>query len=280
TLDPMATGMLPICMGEATKFTSILLNASKTYEAIIRLGFKSTTGDAEGEIVKLSDIDVVRLTDRYCETVLRQFVGTIQQIPPMHSALKYQGKPLYAYAREGKSVERKPRFVHIYEIKVNSLLANELAITVRCGTGTYIRTLAEDIGKALGCGCAYLASLRRSSIGLFDLSQARTLEMLKEMNRENRDFCLLPVDSILNEFPSLSLDKSEAKKILQGCVLSEKTELNDKMEEASPVKSIRLYYQQLFLGLGEISIDRTIKPKRLLSDTYLINQDHGKLLFN
>lgn len=212
TLDPMATGMLPICMGEATKFTSILLNASKTYDAVIKLGYKSTTGDAEGDIVKLPDINTAELTVQFCETVLQQYVGEIQQIPPMHSALKHQGRPLYVYARKGAEIERKPRVVHIHEIRIKSLLADELTITVQCGTGTYIRTLAEDIGKALGCGCAYLISLRRRSIGRFDLSQAKTLEMLEEMNTDERDFCLLPIDSILHEFPSVSLKKKKHKR--------------------------------------------------------------------
>ncbi|MDR4518335.1 MAG: tRNA pseudouridine(55) synthase TruB [Nitrosomonas sp.] len=279
TLDPMATGMLPICMGEATKFTSIVLKADKTYEAVLRLGYKSTTGDAEGEIVKLADIDTVNLTVQYCESVLRQFVGETQQIPPMHSALKHQGKPLYVYARMGKAIKRQPRVVFIHEIKIKSLVGNELTITVRCGTGTYIRTLAEDIGKALGCGCAYLISLRRSSIGHFDLSQTKTLEMLKELGMADRDICLLPIDSVLHELPFLSLAKKEAQNILQGRVLSNKLELSDNIEESQQAKTVRLYYQQLFLGLGEISIDQTLKPKRLLSGTYLNNHDQGKSLF-
>ena len=278
TLDPMATGMLPICMGEATKFTSIVLNADKTYEAILRLGYKSTTGDAEGEIEKLPDIDTERLTGQYCESVLRRFVGEMQQIPPMHSALKHQGKPLYVYARMGTTIERKPRVVFIHEIKIKSLVANELTITVRCGTGTYIRTLAEDIGKALGCGCAYLINLRRSSIGHFNLSQVKTLEMLMEMDRVDRDACLLPIDSVLHELPFLSLNKKEAQYILQGRVLSDKLDFCDKIVKVQQTKTVRLYYQQLFLGLGEISIDQTIKPKRLLSEAYLNDHGQGKSL--
>ncbi|HBV21249.1 MAG TPA: tRNA pseudouridine(55) synthase TruB [Nitrosomonas sp.] len=277
TLDPLATGMLPICMGEATKFSSILLNANKTYEAAIKLGYQSTTGDAEGVIEKLTEVGTTKLSVQYCETVLQQFVGETIQIPPMYSALKHRGKPLYFYARNGEVIERQPRTIRIHEIKIKSLLGNELTITVRCGTGTYIRTLAEDIGRALGCGGAYLVKLCRSSLGYFDLLQAKTLEELEEMDRVDRDYCLLPIDSILQDLPFVTLDKKETHTILQGRVLSEQPILNDWVAKNTHEKNVRLYYQQLFLGLGEVTTEQTIKPKRLLSETHLINQNRLQL---
>ncbi len=277
TLDPLATGMLPICMGEATKFSSVLLNANKTYEAAIKLGYQSTTGDAEGVIEKLTGVGVTKLSVQYCETVLQQFVGETVQIPPMYSALKYRGKPLYSYARNGEVIERQPRTILIHEIKIKSLLGDELTIIVRCGTGTYIRTLAEDIGRALGCGGAYLVKLCRSSLGYFDLSKAKTLEELEEMDRVDRDYCLLPIDSILQDLPFVTLNKKETHTILQGRVLSEKPGLNDWVVQKTHEKNVRLYYQQLFLGLGEVTTEQTIKPKRLLSESHLINQNQLQL---
>ncbi|SFK53458.1 tRNA pseudouridine synthase B [Nitrosomonas aestuarii] len=277
TLDPLATGILPICMGEATKFSSILLTANKTYEAVIKLGYQSTTGDAEGIIEKLTEVGTTKLTIQYCETILQQFVGETIQIPPMYSALKHRGKPLYFYARNGEVIEREPRTILIHEIQIKSLFQNELTITVSCGTGTYIRTLAEDIGRALGCGGAYLIKLCRSSLGFFDLSQARKLEELEEMDKGDRDYCLLPIDSILQDLPRVVLDKNETKNILQGRVLSEKPDLNDWAAQKSHDKSVRLYYRQLFLGLGEVTSEQTIKPKRLLSESHLINQNQLQL---
>ncbi|SEQ75802.1 tRNA pseudouridine55 synthase [Nitrosomonas sp. Nm51] len=276
TLDPLATGMLPICMGEATKFTSVLLKASKSYEAVIKLGYQSTTGDAEGVITKLSDAANIRLNIEDCKSMLRQFVGKIAQTPPMYSALKYQGKPLYNYARKGATVERIPRAVSIHYLQIKSLSGNELIVSVQCGTGTYIRVLAEDIGKALGCGSAYLISLRRCSVGCFHLNQVKTLGMLEEMNLMERDRCLLPIDSILHEFPSVSLDKAEAQAILCGRTVPRNNTKNP-MDHTQQKNIVRLYYQQFFLGLGEVSMCQSIKPKRLLSDSYFAKQDHNLL---
>lgn len=278
TLDPMATGMLPICMGEATKFSSFLLNASKTYEAVLKLGHQSTTGDIEGKIERLPEIDTAELTAQHCEEVLARFVGEITQLPPMYSALKHQGKPLYFYARKGESIERCPRVVFIHEIKIRSLNQDMLSISVKCGTGTYIRTLAEDIGKALGCGSAFLVELCRSSVGFFGISQAKSLAVLETMTMKDRDCCLRPIDSFLSDFPAVALNKSEARQILQGRILSLQSDLIENQMQTQGDTSVRLYFQQQFLGLGEVSIDQTLKPKRLLSDAYLIN--HNKLLFS
>ena len=276
TLDPLATGMLPICMGEATKFTSVLLKASKAYDAVIKLGYQSTTGDAEGDIKKLSDVASTQLSMQDCKSVLRQFVGKIVQTPPMYSALKHQGKPLYVYARKGAAIERKPREVTIYDLQIKSLSGNELTVSAQCGTGTYIRVLAEDIGRALGCGSAYLKSLRRLCVGNFHLNQAKTLEVLKKMNEMERDHCLLPVDSILSDIPSVSLDKAEAQAILFGRVVRRNND-ESRIDHTRQENIVRLYYQKFFLGLGEILADRSIKSKRLLSDGYIISQNHNLL---
>jgi len=277
TLDPMATGMLPICLGEATKFSSILLNSRKTYEAVLKLGYQSTTGDVEGEIEKISDFQSGNLSIGDCKSVLRQFVGETLQTPPMYSALKYRGKPLYAYARKGEIIKRKARAVFIYDIKVDSLNEDELKISVECGTGTYIRTLAEDIGKALGCGSAYLIGLRRSAVGDFDLSKSQMLKAIEDMNMEDRDGCILPVDSLLSDIPSIKLDKVEAQYLLTGRPLSAKSDSIDftlPAETENKTQDVRLYYRQQFLGLGEIGMNLSLKPKRMMSDSYTTGLHH------
>jgi len=275
TLDPMATGVLPICLGEATKFSSYLLNARKSYEAVIKLGFVSTTGDLEGEIKKVSDFQAHMLTIQDCEVVLKQFVGEIEQLPPMYSALKYQGKPLYAYARKGETVERKSRSIFIYALKAKSLIQDELTVEVLCGTGTYVRTLAEDIGKALGCGGAYLVKLCRKSVGQFEQTQSMTLETMESMDMASRDMCLLPVDSMLPDIPLINLDTEGFRYLLQGRVIladHSAIVLSGHEIDRNAVQNIRLYYRQQFLGLGELLADYHLKPKRLLSETYLSNQ--------
>jgi len=263
TLDPMATGLLPLCLGEATKFSSILLGADKTYEATLKLGFLSTTGDAEGDIVQVATTSTLPNLLQ-CEHVLSYFIGKIRQIPPMYSALKHNGKPLYAYARKGRTIERPSREVHIHDISIRSLKENELHLSIHCGTGTYIRTLAEDIGKALGCGGAYLTQLRRTAIDYFDLTQAYTLSTLEELSAVDRDKYLLPIDHLLKKFPSVILDESAASHIMQGRTVANQTlNINDKPTNIL----VRLYdSQQQFLGLGEITSERKILSKRLLAN--------------
>ncbi len=267
TLDPLATGMLPICLGEATKFSSVLLNGSKTYEAVLILGYQSTTGDIEGDITKLLDIDSVDITVEDCKSILKQFVGEISQIPPMYSALKYQGKPLYRYARNGHEISRQSRTVFIHALEIDSLTKNELAITVQCAAGTYIRTLAEDIGRALGCGSAYLVSLRRNAIGSFNLTQAHSLSALEEIDMDSRDNCLLPIDSLLLDFPAVMLNRQEMRSIVQGRAIP--TSLSLQANQTNTGRYVRLYHEHQFIGLGEAATNQEIKPKRLLSDAYL-----------
>ena len=262
TLDPMATGLLPLCLGEATKFSSILLGADKTYEAALRLGFLSTTGDAEGEIVQVATTSIPPSLLQ-CEQVLSHFIGKIRQIPPMYSALKHNGKPLYAYARKGETIERPPREIHIYDISIKSLIENELQLSIHCGTRTYIRTLAEDIGKALGCGGAYLTRLRRTTIDHIDLSHAQTLSVLEEVAPVNRDKYLLPIDHFLKKFPAIILDELAAVHIMQGRMV---TNLNIDVKLINNL--VRLYNcQEQFLGLGEITNERKIVSKRLLANS-------------
>lgn len=263
TLDPMATGLLPLCFGEATKFSSVLLGADKTYAATLKLGFLSTTGDAEGEISQLKT-HIENPTLFVCEQVLKQFIGTIMQVPPMYSALKHQGKPLYVYARNGEAIERPAREIVIHEIQINSLIDNELQLSIRCGTGTYIRTLAEDIGKALGCGGAYLTQLRRTAIDRFHLPQAHTVSELEEMAAVNQDACLLPIDCLLQKFPAITLDGLAALHIVQGRIVHSPSSDISNMPAGN---TVRLYdHQQQLLGLGEITGERKIAAKRLLAD--------------
>lgn len=266
TLDPMATGLLPLCFGEATKFSSLLLGADKTYEATLKLGFHSTTGDAEGEITQLADAEDLPSLPA-CGYVLEQFVGTIKQTPPMYSAIKHQGKPLYHYARNGGTIERPAREINVYAIHILSLQGNELRLSIRCGTGTYIRVLAEDIGEALGCGSAYLTGLRRTGIDRFEIDQAITLQTLEHAEPEKRQQYLLPIDCLLENFAPVTLDALAAKHILQGRAISYSS---DTPGNLPAVETVRLYdEQQQFLGLGEVSAGQQIIAKRMLSNDHL-----------
>lgn len=265
TLDPLATGLLPICFGEATKFSSALLGADKTYEATLRLGYTSTTGDAEGEISVVCSTHPwdLKLTLPQIEMMLQSFTGVITQVPPMYSALKHQGKSLYVYAREGVEIERQPREVIIHDLRLKGLAGDEMRIVVNCSTGTYVRTLAEDIGKALGCG-AYLTALRRSIVDDFDLSQAYTLDALEAMPPAQRDSCLHPADTLLHNLPATTLDGAEVVSLLQGRVVGSCFSRDNAANLAGSGK-IRLYDQQKrFLGLGEITEQGEIAPKRLM----------------
>jgi tRNA pseudouridine55 synthase len=252
TLDPLATGLLPICFGESTKFTVALLDADKSYRARVRLGQTTTTGDAEGEIVATHEVNV---SEERVRQVLLRFTGEIEQLPPMHSAIKFQGKPLYEYIRKGESVERQLRKVFIHEIVLESFAGDELVISVRCSKGTYIRTLAEDIGQALGCG-AHLFGLRRTGIAKFSLDQAYSLAQLEAMDIAAQDACLLPVDCMLQELPSLDLDAVQVARIAQGQRLG--------LDLALPDGKLRLYSNGEFIGLGELE-GRRLAPSRLLA---------------
>ena len=216
TLDPLATGVLPLCFGAATKFSQLQLDADKTYEAVARLGVKTSTADAEGEVLEVRPVNV---TEEELAQVVLRFTGRIGQTPPMHSALKKDGKALYEYARAGIEVERASREITIYELKVGLENVDSgqaaLQMTVKCSKGTYIRTLAEDIGEALGCG-ASLNALRRVQTGGFGVPQCVTLAALEAMTEEERLQCLLPVASLLQGHTVVTLDDENAGRFLSG----------------------------------------------------------------
>lgn len=263
TLDPMATGLLPICFGEATKYSSHLLGAEKSYVATLKLGCLSTTGDAEGEISRLEISEYPEQSK--CELVLSQFLGITKQTPPMYSALKYQGKPLYHYARNGDIIARPEREIKIDALHILSLQDDELCISVRCSSGTYIRVLAEDIGKVLGCGGAYLTGLRRTAIDKFTISQAHTLQAVENLDCDERQRLLLSIDGLLQDYPAIQLDGLAAKHIAQGRIVACPSDNTSNLIEDAMV---RLYNeQQQFLGLGVITSEYTIAAKRLLSDS-------------
>jgi len=215
TLDPLASGLLPLCFGEATKFSQDLLDADKVYETTVRLGERTTTGDAEGEVVESLPVTCDRAA---LEAVLPRFRGPIEQIPPMYSALKRDGRPLYEYARAGQTLERAARAVTIHELEITACGlpdVPEFTLRVRCSKGTYIRTLGEDIGTALGCG-AHLVALRRTGVGTLTLDAAVTLDQLSEALPEARTQWLQAVDVLLSSFAQVRLDPQQALRFLQG----------------------------------------------------------------
>jgi len=252
TLDPLATGLLPICFGEATKFSNALLNADKTYRALIRLGQMTSTGDAEGEILSEQAVNIEKIE---IDAVLAKFRGDIQQLPPMYSALKHQGKPLYEYIRNGQTVERELRSVAIHALQLNSFSGNEMDITVRCSKGTYIRTLAEDIGAALCCG-AHLLGLRRTAIAHFELSEGFSLQQLEVMDKDERDDCIMPLESLMPDLPMLQLEEALVRRLAQGQRLA--------LDTVLPEGKIRLHGTQGFIGLGLLQ-GRRLAPERLLA---------------
>jgi tRNA pseudouridine55 synthase len=253
TLDPLATGLLPLCFGAATKFSQVSLDADKRYTATLKLGVKTSTGDAEGEVVATRPVDVS--TDDVL-AACRRFVGEIDQLPPMHSALKRDGKAYYEYARAGIEIEREARRVAIREINLMGGLHDEWRIDVRCSKGTYIRTLAEDIGEALGCG-AHLIALRRTGSGPLTLQGALTLDQLNDMTEAERDAALLAADTLLADWPAVRLNDEDAGRFLSG--VRRRLPLPD-------APQVRVYgpQPQAFLGSGHIAGGELIS-NRLLS---------------
>jgi tRNA pseudouridine55 synthase len=216
TLDPLATGVLPLCFGAATKFSQMHLDADKTYRATARLGLKTSTGDAEGEVIEER---AVQVTAEQLAAVVSRFTGSIRQVPPMYSALKKDGRALYEYARAGVEVEREARQVTIHALKVTSALLDiaqpAIEFVAHCSKGTYIRTLGEDIGETLGCG-AHLSALRRIRTGDFDESRCITLQSLEAMGLDERMACLMPVDVLLPKHVAVTLDSENAARFLSG----------------------------------------------------------------
>jgi len=250
TLDPLATGLLPICFGEATKFAHLLLDADKTYRATLRLGVTTTTGDAEGDVV---DERPAAASQSDVERVVRRFVGRIAQVPPRHSALKRDGRSYYQYARAGVEIERRPRDVEVRAIELLAWRPPEVMISVRCGKGTYIRALAEDIGEALGCG-AHLSALTRTAAGEFDLSDAATLDALEAGDEARRDAALLPVDAPVRRLKRVDLDCGAAQRLSCGQALA----------CAHPDGIVRVYAGGSFAGVGEIRAG-VMRARRMLA---------------
>ena len=254
TLDPMATGLLPICLGEATKFSSYLLNADKTYVGLIRLGYKSSTGDKEGEIIK-QEFDKIP-SKSVVKTILKNFIGPIDQLPPMFSALKHKGKPLYLYAREGINIPRPKRKILIHEIELLDYQGDELRLKIKCSKGTYIRTLAEDIGDKLNVG-AYLLELNRTGIGSLSIDSAVKIEQIEEIKEQERVKLLLPVDELLSSFQKLILNCNDTTAIKDGKIID---------QSGKTPGFYRLYeVKDEFIGLGEIDKIGKLKAKRLIS---------------
>ena len=262
SLDPLATGLLPICFGEATKISNYLFDASKYYTSVIKLGETTKTGDCEGEILETKAVE--SFSKAKVEAVLQEFLGEIEQIPPMYSALKHKGQPLYKLAREGIEVEREPRKVTIYALELLDMGPDTLEISVKCSRGTYIRTLAEDIGKALGCG-AHVQTLRRTGLGPYEEADMVSMDELKAL-AENRqhDGCIQPIDGALMDWPEVRLSESVAFYLKQGQPVV--------VSQAPTEGLVRLYDASGFLGIGQILDDGRVAPKRLMN----LGQDGAK----
>ncbi|MEW6369974.1 MAG: tRNA pseudouridine(55) synthase TruB [Pseudomonadota bacterium] len=256
TLDPFATGLLPLCFGEATKFSQDLLEADKTYDATVHLGIMTTTGDTEGETLETREVDV---TLEQIDAALARFRGPILQVPPMYSALKRDGKALYEYAREGITLEREARPVTIHGLELIEYAAPMLKIRVTCSKGTYVRVLGEDIGAALGCG-AHLNALRRIQVGSLTSAKMITLEEL-QAHPDPRSL-LAPVDALLSSFPSVELSDELAKRFLNGQRLALGKESVMVPQELGRV---RVYHGQKLLGTANLQEYSILAPERLIA---------------
>lgn len=256
SLDPQASGLLPICLGEATKISSYLLDSDKAYIGTCKLGITTSTADAEGDVLERKP--VADYTEHQIAEVLAKYTGTIEQVPPMHSAIKQGGQPLYKLAHQGIEVERKARTIQIHELRALRYEGDELEIEMRCSKGTYVRTLAEDIGLELGCG-AHLSALRRTLVGPFSLEISVTLERLEELAEEgfeSLDRQILPIEQALADWPEVVLTENSAFYLCRGQAIQ--------VSQAPTSGLVRLSANQRFLGIGEILQDGRVAPKRLL----------------
>jgi tRNA pseudouridine55 synthase len=268
TLDPLATGLLPLCFGAATKFSQVSLDSDKRYTATLRLGQTTTTGDLEGQVV--TDVPV-NLAREAVEAACAAHLGPIDQVPPMHSALKHEGKALYEYARQGIEIAREPRRITIHQLDILSWQNEVLVIDVRCSKGTYIRTLAEDIGRHLGCG-AHLTALRRTACGPVAIDQAVTLEALEAMTEAERDALVCPVDVLVSDWPDVLLSHDDAGRFLSG--MRRRLELPDApaMRVYGPNPTLtREQRPRIFLGSAHVTAGELI-PSRLLSPAEVQSQ--------
>lgn len=259
-LDPLASGLLPICFGEATKFSQFLLDADKQYDVVMKLGERTTTSDAEGEVISAKAVPVV--SKKVITSLFNDFLGEQEQVPSMYSALKYEGKPLYYYARKGIQVPRKSRSITIFSIDVAHVSEDSVSFSVHCSKGTYVRTLVDDFGEKLGCG-AHVTYLHRTKVGPYDLDETINMECLQALlDRDGLnavDQYLLSVDTPLLSFPAISLDKEQAQSIWQGKVVA--------LNQSLSVGQYRLYHDSYFIGLGEILENSTLISKRLVAQS-------------
>lgn len=259
SLDPIATGMLPLCFGEATKFSQFLLESDKSYSVIAKLGERTTTGDSEGEVIEKASI--AHVTPALVEQALTGFIGEIEQVPPMYSAIKHQGKPLYELARNGIEVERKSRRVTIFSLMFNKLEGELLSFDVHCSKGTYVRTLVEDLGRVLGCG-AHVVGLRRTAVTPYGQAMMYTLPALEAIaqsaGQEGLTACLLPIETSVQIFPVVKLSTSAAFYLRMGQPVRAPFQINASL--------VRLMSEDArFLGMGEVMSDGRVKPHRLLA---------------
>jgi tRNA pseudouridine55 synthase len=250
TLDPLATGLLPLCFGQATKFAHMLLDADKTYAATIRFGETTATGDAEGSVLERHRVE---FTEHELVTTLRRFVGRIEQIPPRYAALKYRGRNYYEYAREGVDIPRPAREVVVHALALDAWNAPDARVTLRCAKGTYVRALAEDLGRDLGCG-AHLIELRRVCSGGFDIAGAIALDALASMTEADRDMQLLPVDALVAALPRLDLSHAEIARFVQGQAIDRRG-VEDGM--------YRAYAAGVFAGIARVEAS-VARPHRVL----------------
>lgn len=267
SLDPLATGLLPLCFGEATKVSALMLDDNKRYQVVVQLGVMTDTGDLEGTVIETKPVPELSIDEILI--CLEKFTGEIDQVPPMYSALKHNGKKLYELAREGKTVERKARHITIYELKLLGFSKDQLTLDVFCSKGTYIRSLAEDIGHVLGCG-GTVKELRRLEAGQFNIENARTIEQLTAMDQQSLSQCLINVDKPLEALPAVQLSDEQAACIKYGQSLdfSPTDELSANVTGESlesRQNTVRMYNDAVFLGLGEMRLDGKLAPKKLFN---------------
>ena len=254
SLDPLATGLLPLCFGEATKVSALMLDDDKRYQVTMKLGVMTDTADVEGQVIETKPVPELSIEQIQC--CLAKFMGLQAQVPPMYSALKLNGKKLYELAREGITVERAPRQITIYELHLLEATFDTLTLDVACSKGTYIRSLAEDIGHDLGCGATVIA-LRRSQAGQFLLENAKTIEQLSALTNDELQANLIACDKPLEKLPAVHLSEQQAKAISYGQDID--------IESQKSESDYRLYAEGLFLGLGEYGINGKLHPKKLFN---------------
>lgn len=280
SLDPLATGVLPLCFGESTKFSQFLLDADKGYRSTFRLGATTTTCDADGEVI--TEVSTENLTKERVETALKEFLGDILQVPPMYSALKHQGQPLYKMARQGLEIERQPRAVTIHRIELldfRSGVAAEVDVEIRCTKGTYIRSIAQDLGAALGCG-AHVKTLHRCAAGLFEESQTVTLESLEATfeagGYEALDACLLSPDAPVASLPAIYLPEQSGYYFRLGNPVMDPQayRLGDQGDIVRVFLTSEETAESLFLGLGELTGEGLVAPKRIIANRPAVKAEH------